>query len=65
MSIIIIIIFPKLSICQSYKNNFSSEENDLSYEKWIQNWETDNKLPIKMCITPGEDESVINLSWYI
>lgn len=64
MSIIIIIIFPKLSICQSYKNNFSSEENDLSYEKWIQNWETDNKLPIKMCITPGEDESVINFSWY-
>ena len=54
LSIIIIIFFPILSISRDNKNYFFNYvENEISLDNFSQ-----------ICLTPGENETMLNFSWY-
>lgn len=63
-SIIIIVFFPIMSICQDNKNYFFGYENNNSWTEWNENWEENKMDENLICLTPGNDESIINFSWY-
>lgn len=54
LSIIIIVFFPVLSISKENKNYF------LNYDKEYISLDYFSEI----CLTPGEDESMLNFSWY-
>ena len=54
LSIIIIVFFPILSISKDNKNYFLDEDNNKIFRENLSN----------ICLTPGENESMINFCWY-
>ncbi|MEG0855181.1 MAG: metallophosphoesterase family protein [Terrisporobacter sp.] len=64
LSIIIIMFFPKLSICQDNKKNFHIDKNSESGSAWNEYWKENREFPTQICITPGNNETVLNFSWY-
>lgn len=64
LSIIIIVFFPIMSICRDNKNYFLSCKNDNLWCEWCENWQEKKDDKNIICLTPGENESTINFSWY-
>ena len=64
LSITIIIFFPLLSICKEHKNYFLVDEEFKLCFNWNEKCEEKNDYANQICLTPGEDESKLNFSWY-